>query len=106
MIRYFLPVNLSLHISEFQIVILNTDKSTCVCALFVEYIVVFNGYYSTSVRDDLVTAALGSVSINSWKIIPRHNPASHYPSDFSLVKVRKLTLKNEQDRITRFKNSR
>ena len=62
------------------------------CTLFVEYIVVFNGYYSTSVRDDLVTAALGSVSFNSWKIIPRHNPASHYPSDFSLVKVRKLTL--------------
>ena len=79
----------------------------CVCTLFVEYIVVFNGYYSTSVRDDLVTAALGSVSVNSWKIIPRHNPASHYPSDFSLVKVRKLTLlfKKRAGVYYRFKNS-
>lgn len=48
---------------------------------------VFNGYYSTSARDGFVVAALGSSSVDSWKIIPRHNPASDYPSDFSLVKV-------------------
>ena len=54
---------------------------------FTEYIVVFNGYYSTSTRDGYVMAALDSSAVNSWKIIPRHNPASDYPSDFSLVKV-------------------
>ena len=54
---------------------------------FTEYIVVFNGYYSTSARDGYVMAALDSSAVNSWKIIPRHNPASDYPSDFSLVKV-------------------
>ena len=54
---------------------------------FTEYIVVFNGYYSTSARDGYVMAALDASVVNSWKIIPRHNPASDYPSDFSLVKV-------------------
>ena len=54
---------------------------------FTEYIVVFNGYYSTSARDGYVMTALDSSAVNSWKIIPRHNPASDYPSDFSLVKV-------------------
>lgn len=54
---------------------------------FTEYIVVFNGYYSTSARDGYVMAALDPSAVNSWKIIPRHNPASDYPSDFSLVKV-------------------
>ena len=57
--------------------------------LYVEYIVVFNGYYSTSARSVFVRDALSS-ALDSWKIIPRHNPASDYPSDFSLVKVRFL----------------
>ena len=55
--------------------------------LYVEYIVVFNGYYSASARSVFVRDALSS-ALDSWKIIPRHNPASDYPSDFSLVKVR------------------
>lgn len=61
---------------------------------FTEYIVVFNGYYSTSARDGYVMAALDSSAVNSWKIIPRHNPASDYPSDFSLVKVNSVLKKN------------
>ncbi|KAK3746384.1 hypothetical protein QZH41_018216 [Actinostola sp. cb2023] len=50
-----------------------------------EFIVVFNGYYPSSTRGKYVEAALLSSGILSWYIIPRHNPASHYPSDFSLV---------------------
>lgn len=53
-----------------------------------EYIVVFNGYYTTSARDGYVMSALDLSSAKSWKIIPRHNPASDYPSDFSLVKLK------------------
>ncbi|RMX56596.1 hypothetical protein pdam_00002452 [Pocillopora damicornis] len=53
-----------------------------------EYIVVFNGYYTTSARDGYVMSALDLSSVKSWKIIPRHNPASDYPSDFSLVKLK------------------
>ncbi|XP_015755097.1 PREDICTED: membrane-bound transcription factor site-1 protease-like [Acropora digitifera] len=52
-----------------------------------EYIVVFNGYYSASTRSVFVRDALSS-ALDSWKIIPRHNPASDYPSDFSLVKLK------------------
>ena len=48
---------------------------------------VFNGYYSTSTRDSFITDALDPAGVKAWKIIPRHNPASDYPSDFSLVKV-------------------
>ena len=65
---------------------------------FIEYIVVFNGYFSSSTRDEFVLAALDSSSVDSWKIIPRHNPASDYPSDFSLVKVSSQTQ-------LKFKNS-
>ena len=49
----------------------------------------FNGYYSASARSVFVRDALSS-ALDSWKIIPRNNPASDYPSDFSLVKVRFL----------------
>ncbi|XP_031562953.1 membrane-bound transcription factor site-1 protease-like, partial [Actinia tenebrosa] len=50
-----------------------------------EFIVVFNGYYSESTREKYVGAALLSSGVLSWYIIPRHNPASNYPSDFSLL---------------------
>lgn len=67
---------------------------------FTEYIVVFNGYYSTSARDGYVMAALDSSAVNSWKIIPRHNPASDYPSDFSLVKVNSVLKKNMNSSVS------
>ena len=32
--------------------------------------------------------ALANISSQNWKELPRENPASQYPSDFSLVEVR------------------
>eukprot|EP00795_Rhopilema_esculentum_P001565 gene1565-16016_t len=49
-----------------------------------EYIVTFNGYYSTEERAKFMKNALVNVSTN-WKEIARDNPASGFPSDFSLV---------------------
>ena len=59
-----------------------------VCVISTEYIVAFDGYYSTSTRDGYVKSVLETLALEKWKIIPRNNPASDYPSDFSLVKVR------------------
>ena len=58
------------------------------CVISTEYIVAFDGYYSTSTRDGYVKSVLETLALEKWKIIPRNNPASDYPSDFSLVKVR------------------
>jgi len=58
---------------------------------FLEFIVVFNGYYPSSTREKYVEAALLSSGILSWNIIPRNNPASNYPSDFSLILVSSCT---------------
>lgn len=52
-----------------------------------EYIVLFEGYFSEPVRDVYVSEALSRSSIPSWQIIPRNNPARKFPSDFSLVRV-------------------
>ena len=52
-----------------------------------EYIVAFDGYYSTSIRHEYVKSALETTALQKWKIMARNNPASDYPSDFSLVKV-------------------
>lgn len=50
-----------------------------------EYIVAFNGYYKTAVREEYLKSALNGSSIVNWKVIPRLNPASEYPSDFDVV---------------------
>ncbi|XP_048576639.1 membrane-bound transcription factor site-1 protease-like isoform X1 [Nematostella vectensis] len=52
-----------------------------------EFIVVFNGYYSTSTRDRYIVSALGSCGVQEWRIIKRDNPAADYPSDFSLLRI-------------------
>ena len=50
-----------------------------------EYIVVFISYYTTEARDGFISAALRPFT--NWVILPRSNPSSHYPSDFTLVQV-------------------
>ena len=50
-----------------------------------QYIVTFTSYYTTEARDGFISAAL--CPFQDWAILPRHNPSSQYPSDFSLVKL-------------------
>lgn len=51
-----------------------------------EYIVTFNGYYSTEAREGYVSAALQPYK--EWSIVPRSNPSQDFPSDFSLVRLK------------------
>ncbi|XP_046398458.1 membrane-bound transcription factor site-1 protease [Ischnura elegans] len=50
-----------------------------------EYIVTFRGYYRAEARENFVRAALGSKYSIAWKVVPRSNPASDYPSDFDVL---------------------
>lgn len=50
-----------------------------------EYIVTFDGYYKNQARANYIGTALNSSGIRKWKILPRENPASDYPSDFDVV---------------------
>lgn len=50
-----------------------------------EYIVTFKGYYKLHTRENYIKAALNSSGVKSWKILPRGNLASGYPSDFDVV---------------------
>lgn len=50
-----------------------------------EYIVMFTSYYTTDARDGFVSAALRP--FRNWIILPRSNPSSEYPSDFSIVQL-------------------
>lgn len=50
-----------------------------------EYIVAFNGYYLAADREKYLQSAFNGSSIVNWKVIPRLNPASDYPSDFDVV---------------------
>ncbi|XP_018320423.1 membrane-bound transcription factor site-1 protease isoform X2 [Agrilus planipennis] len=50
-----------------------------------EYIVTFNGYYKNQARASYIGAALNTSGVRKWKILPRENPASDYPSDFDVV---------------------
>lgn len=52
-----------------------------------EYIVQFKSYYIAHVRENYIKAALNSSDIKNWKIIPRKNAASKYPSDFDIVQL-------------------
>ena len=51
-----------------------------------EYIVSFNGYYSSEARDGFIAAALRPFT--GWSIVARDNPSQEYPSDFSLVQLK------------------
>ena len=48
-----------------------------------EYIVMFTSYYTSNARDGFISAALRP--FHDWAILPRSNPSSDYPSDFSVV---------------------
>ena len=48
-----------------------------------QYIVTFVSYYTTDARDGFISAALRP--FHNWTILPRSNPSTHYPSDFSLL---------------------
>ncbi|XP_055908527.1 membrane-bound transcription factor site-1 protease isoform X2 [Eupeodes corollae] len=50
-----------------------------------EYIVAFNNYYQSTARENYLKAALNYSNLYKWKIIPRLNPASDYPSDFDVI---------------------
>ncbi|CAG2059071.1 unnamed protein product [Timema podura] len=50
-----------------------------------EYIVAFKDYYKTNTRQKFITAALNGSGVDKWKILPRNNPASDFPSDFDVV---------------------
>ncbi|XP_020286864.1 membrane-bound transcription factor site-1 protease isoform X2 [Pseudomyrmex gracilis] len=52
-----------------------------------EYIVQFKNYYIARVRENYIRAALKSSDVKNWKIIPRENAASKYPSDFDIVQL-------------------
>ena len=53
-----------------------------------EYIVKFKGYYKSQVRENYIATVLNSSGIKEWKIIPRKNIASKYPSDFDVVQLK------------------
>lgn len=50
-----------------------------------EYIVAFKGYYKLHARQNYIRAALNSSGIKNWKLLPRNNLASGFPSDFDVV---------------------
>ncbi|CAD7080576.1 unnamed protein product [Hermetia illucens] len=50
-----------------------------------EYIVAFNNYYKSTARENYLRAALNPSNVHNWRIIPRSNPASDYPSDFDVI---------------------
>ncbi|KAG5849428.1 hypothetical protein ANANG_G00110290 [Anguilla anguilla] len=56
-----------------------------------EYIVVFNGYFSAKARGHFIGSALRSSEALGWRIVPRDNPASDYPSDFEVVQIRQAS---------------
>ncbi|EPY81783.1 membrane-bound transcription factor site-1 protease preproprotein [Camelus ferus] len=53
-----------------------------------EYIVAFNGYFTAKARNSFISSALKSSEIDNWRIIPRNNPSSDYPSDFEVIQIR------------------
>lgn len=58
------------------------------CCFSTEYIVAFKGYFTANARSKFITSALKSRGIKDWRIVPRNNPASDYPSDFELIEIK------------------
>ncbi|XP_032813570.1 membrane-bound transcription factor site-1 protease [Petromyzon marinus] len=52
-----------------------------------EYIVTFNGYFTARARHSFVAGALRGAGVSSWHVVPRHNAASDFPSDFEVVTI-------------------
>lgn len=57
-------------------------------SLISEYIVAFNGYFTAKARNSFISSALKSSEIDNWRIIPRNNPSSDYPSDFEVIQIK------------------
>lgn len=57
-------------------------------SLLSEYIVAFNGYFTAKARNSFISSALKSSEIDNWRIIPRNNPSSDYPSDFEVIQIK------------------
>lgn len=57
-------------------------------ALISEYIVAFNGYFTAKARNSFISSALKSSEVDNWRIIPRNNPSSDYPSDFEVIQIK------------------
>ncbi|XP_047649035.1 membrane-bound transcription factor site-1 protease isoform X2 [Phacochoerus africanus] len=53
-----------------------------------EYIVAFNGYFTAKARNSFISSALKSSEIDNWRIMPRNNPSSDYPSDFEVIQIK------------------
>ncbi|XP_063225096.1 membrane-bound transcription factor site-1 protease-like isoform X2 [Bacillus rossius redtenbacheri] len=59
-----------------------------------EYIVAFKDYYKARTREKFITAALNGSGVENWRILPRNNPASDYPSDFDVVLLEETARMN------------
>lgn len=58
------------------------------CPLISEYIVAFNGHFTAKARNSFISSALKSSEVDNWRIIPRNNPSSDYPSDFEVIQIK------------------
>ncbi|GAB6026455.1 Membrane-bound transcription factor site-1 protease, variant 3 [Chamberlinius hualienensis] len=47
----------------------------------------FKNYFKKKTRDKYIAAALSSSGIDSWRVIPRFNAASDFPSDFDVIEL-------------------
>lgn len=54
---------------------------------YIEFIVTFDGYYNNKKRHSIVVDALKHFKGNTWKEVERSNPASDFPSDFTVLQV-------------------
>ncbi|KAH8360567.1 hypothetical protein KR200_009024 [Drosophila serrata] len=52
-----------------------------------EFIVSFHAKYFAPIRESYITVKLSSLNVTGWTIIPRHNLASQYPSDFDILRT-------------------
>lgn len=64
-----------------------------------EYIVIFKNYYKPTTRQSYIGAALNSSSVHNWRILPRLNPATNFPSDFDVVILEETTKNSGLDAL-------
>jgi len=62
-----------------------------------EFIVQFKDYLTTDSRLSIIADALQPFSNDSWKNVKRMNPATEFPSDFSLVQIFNETANHIRD---------
>ncbi|XP_017036572.1 membrane-bound transcription factor site-1 protease [Drosophila kikkawai] len=52
-----------------------------------EFIVSFHSKYFAPIRESYIAVKLSSLNVTGWTIIPRHNLAWEYPSDFDILRT-------------------